>query len=225
MTVRESIQLIIDEYAKGVPSDDNRLRPRRVYAALKNARAMVLAQVYEKHGKVSAYNHTTLPCVKLKRVTAKELGCPSLEGCYYYTTECELPPFVGKLEVFTQDASIQFSEVEHGDIHYVRHSKYTARMPRWFIQNGSLRLINVPELLSFVTIRGAFEDPTEVRSACYNCDCGPCENPLDQQFPFERRYQTPILVNAYRQLFVTQTQQDRINNGVEDGGSAIPTQT
>lgn len=216
MKVQEIIDLLISDYAKGIPSDDTRLRPRRVYSALKNARATILSDRNAR----SEYNYTTLPCVGITKVNAVECSCVEVKGCYYYKTDCQLPAGLGDYDssikdVTTLDGSVRFSKIDWSRVKDSQYDRFTANKPRYFIRNGYIYLIHVPALLEVITIRGIFEDPVSID--CFLCDEDStlCD-PLDRDFPLERRYVDPVLKLAYQQLFALQTTEDKIDNNAED---------
>lgn len=226
MTVREVIHIITDEYAKGIPSDDTTLRPRRVYAALRAARSRVLSDAIRKHGVLNELNYTTLPCVGIEKVEAHECSCIPIAGCHYFRSTCKLPDPLADFDesltdVATYDGSIRFSRIDFARINYAQSDRYTAKSPKYFIRNGYLYLINVPKLLKTVLIRMAAVDPTDVScSICHNQQT--CVSPLDLPFAADEKYILPIVQLAGTLLFKTNTRNDAENNN--QGEPLLPVQ-
>lgn len=223
MTVREIIHTITHDYAKGVPGDDSSLRPRRVYAALKNARARVLARAR----KLNDNNYVTLPCVPISEVTINECLCVPVLGCKNYRTDCELPIEIGEnamMDISTYDGSIKFSQIQFADVAYLSSNKYTANSPKFYIRNRRAYMLNVPKRLELVTIRLLAEDPTDL--ACVKCgdnNALAC-NPLDAPFPLDREYATDVIRTAVYELFKIQTQKDVYNNQRDDSNGGASAQ-
>jgi hypothetical protein len=226
MTVREAIASITHDYSKGVPSDDSRLRPRRVYAALLNARADVLY----KRGltKMSnEHNFTTLPCVPIVEASHAECPCIPIPNCYNFRTECQIPIPLGEgdgliQDVTTYDGSIRFSRIDFGQVRYLGHERYTGKQPKYYIRNRYLYLINVPERLKIITIRLLAEDPSDAGcSLCGSSQASPACFPLDQEFSIDRKYFGAVKELAIRQLFATSSPQDAQNNAIDNSTPAI----
>lgn len=223
MTVREIIAIINHDYSKGVPGDDSSLRPRRVYASLKNARARVLSRAR----KLNDNNYVTLSCVPISEVTTNECPCVPVMGCVNYRTDCELPIDIGEnvpMEITTYDGSIKFSQIDFADVAYLSSNRYTANSPKFYIRNRRAYMLNVPKRLSLVTIRLVAEDPTDL--ACVKCgdnDTLSC-NPLDAPFPLDREYATDVIRTAVYELFKISTQKDVYNNSRDDSNGGTPAQ-
>lgn len=224
MTVREIIQQITHDYSKGVPGDDSALRNRRVYAALKNARARVLA----KARRLNDNNFVTLPCVPISEVTENECPCVPVMGCKNYKTDCQLPIDIGEntpMEITTYDGSIKFSQIQFADVAYLSDNKYTSKTPKFYIRNRRAYMINVPKRLELVTVRLLAEDPTDL--TCSKCaqESNPLScNPLDAPFPLDREYVTDVIRTAVYELFKLQTQKDVYNNSRDDANGGTPAQ-
>lgn len=187
MKIREAIF----KFYEGIPSDDVRIRPRKIYSALLDARARVLADALPS---VSEHNYYTLTCVPLEETTAHECGCIPVAGCNYYKTKCTLPESVTKDEmlisdVTTLDGNIRFSQVKWNQIKYSQFDTYTSSDPKYFIRNGKLFLVNVPHALKVISVRGLFEDISKISEDCYLCDQDDeCIPALDREFPIDRKY-------------------------------------
>lgn len=222
MTIREAIQLITHDYSRGVPTDDSRLRNRRVYAALLNARAVVL----HKRGltrMANDQNYTTLPCVPIVDASMSDCPCVPIAGCYNLRTECQIPIPLGEgdgliQDVTTYDGSIRFSRIDFGQVKYIGHNRYTSKQPLYYIRNRYLYLINVPERLKMITIRLMAEDPSD--TGCSICGDSPVPgggcNPMDREFNLDRKLFDAVKELAIRQLFTLNTQNDGANNQKDD---------
>lgn len=220
MKIREAVYKFMEGYSKGIPSDDTRLRPRRVYSALLNSRARVLADALPD---VSEHNYYTLPCVPLEETTAHQCGCIPVEGCFYYKTKCDLPESItkGKMlisDVTTLDGTIRFSQIEWNQIKYTQYDKFTAKDPKYFIRNNTLFLVNVPKKLKVISIRGLFEDISDVSEDCYLCEREEenCIPALDREFPVDRKYFNRICQLTRFELFGIQGTNDKEPNNQED---------
>ena len=224
MTIREAIQLVTHDYSKGVPTDDSRLRPRRVYAALLNARAAVLF----KRGltkSANEYNFTTLPCVPIVDASTAECPCVPIANCFNLRTECQIRiPLVdgdGLIQdVVSYDGSIRFSRIEFGQVKYLGHDRYTSSQPKYYIRNRYLYLINAPERLKMITIRLLAEDPSDTGcSICGNTPSASACNPLDMEFGLDRKYFNDVKALVIRQLFSLNTPNDATNNTIDNSFS------
>jgi len=220
MTIREIVYEFLEQHSAGIPTDDTRLRPRRVYSAVKAARARILADASER-GPLSEYNYTTLGCVPLVQTSAHECGCIQKGTCRYYKTKCKLPQTVtanDKLirSVTTPDGSIQFSQISWERVKYSEYDSFTASNPKYFVRNGYLYLINVPEDLTIITVTGLFEDILDLSSDCYKCEQTDCTSALDKEFSIDRKY-VPRLHELTRfMLFGVQGKNDKTNDGKEE---------
>jgi hypothetical protein len=210
MTTREAIHRIWQKFENGTPSDDARLRQRRVYSALMSARAFVLEK-----SKLSDFNYTTLSCVPLEKTTAHECGCIPLNDCSYYKTVCEIPATLSNSaikDVTTIDGRIMFGLTDWGSIKYLQADKYTGTAPRYFIKNGHAFFINVPfNDLKIVTMRGVFSDPVKALQNCSLCSPTDCFSLLDSQFPIDARFENQVIEIATQELQKI-AEQDRVND-------------
>jgi hypothetical protein len=227
MTIREAIQAVTHDYSKGVPTDDSRLRPRRVYAALLNARAAVLF----KRGltkTANEYNFTTLPCVPIVEASNAECPCVPIANCYNLRTECQIPIPLGEgdgliQDVTSYDGSIRFSRVDFSSIKYIGQERYTASQPKNYIRNRYLYLINAPQRLKMITIRLLAEDPSDTGcSVCGDTPQSASCSPLDQPFNLDRKYFNDVKALVIRQLFSTNTLLDAKNNSTDDSATTVP---
>lgn len=199
-----------------IPSDDLRLRPRRIYAALTAARSRVLADAIER-GYVSDFNYTTLPCVPLEETTAHECGCIPANGCAYLKTSCELAHTIGDNSSMIRDVTgldlrwtdqepIIFSKTDWDRIKYHKYDKYTATRPRYFIRNNRLFFV-VPDSLKrlkTVTVRMLTDDPVTVQQDCNFCTQDvqtDCTSALDYDFPLDQKYLFRVIELTRYELF------------------------
>jgi hypothetical protein len=219
MTVREYIHRVWQKFEDGMPSDDARLRQRRVYSALLSARAFVLDK-FIRQGNISEWNYTTLSCVPLEKTTAHECGCIPVQDCSYYKTSCELPDTMGQSnttikDVTTVDGTVQFGQTTWGGIKYDAYNRYTAKAPRYFIKNNRIFLVNVPYSdLRVITLRGVFSDPVRALQNCTQCpdsQAEPCLSLLDSQFPIESRFDAEIIQLAMAELQKV-AEKDQVND-------------
>lgn len=227
MTIREAIQTITHSYNQGVPGDDSRLRPRRVYSALLDARARVLSRQRNLRN-LNDNNYTTLPCVPIEEITVNDCPCVPVAGCKNYKTSCDLPIPLGEgdgliQDVTTYDGSIKFSRIDFAQVGYLNDNRYTAGRPSYYIRNKRLYLLNVPSRLKIITIRLLAEDFSDVCSQCEGEDSVGC-NPLDAVFNVDRKYMTDIIQTAVFHLFKTNSKQDVHNNGLDETNSGAPPQ-
>lgn len=212
MTVREFIHRVWQKFENGTPSDDARLRQRRVYSALMSARAFVLEKA-----KLSDFNYTTLSCVPLEKTTAHECGCVPVNNCSYYKTTCELPSTLGNTgfkDVTTIDGKIMFGLTDWGALKYLHADRYTAAAPRYFIKNSRLFFVNVPfDDLKIVTLRAAFADPVKALTNCSICgvNSSDCLSLLDSEFPLDARYESQVIELATQELQKI-AEQDKVND-------------
>jgi hypothetical protein len=212
MTVRQFIHRVWQKFENGTPSDDARLRQRRVYSALMSARAFVLG----KATKLTDFNYTTLSCVPIVKTTAHECGCIPVNDCHYYKTVCEIPSTLGQSlfqDVTTIDGTVQFGLTDWGSIKYLQANKYTAKSPYYFIKNNYAFFVNVPyDNLKVVTMRGALADPVRALRECSQCpDADPCFSLLDIEFPLDARFENQVIELATQELQKL-TEEDKVND-------------
>lgn len=209
MVVREIVHKVIDQL-RGIPTDDNRLRPRRVYSALVSAKARVLKDAIKE---VSDLNYTTLDCVPLERTTAYECGCIPAVGCFYHRTTCEItsPVGIGKhiiRRVTTLDGR-EFSYTEWDRVRLHAYDKYTANTNKYFIRNNRIYLVGATPDLEVVTIVGIFADPVTVRDQCSKCETNTstnCVSYLDQEFDLDQAYMMRVLELAKMELYANNSE-------------------
>lgn len=207
MTVREAIYKIIGQSEFGIPSDDVRLRPRKVYAALKSARARVIKDSQTP----TDFNYQDLTCVELERVTAHECGCLDVEGCYYWKSKCQLPSVIkGEIIVTTIEPNQHYSMTDWTRIRDHVHDKYTSISKRFFIRNNHIFLINNTLKTEYMTIRAMFEDPVAAKANCQAC-LDPCASYLDYDFPMDEAYFLRVRQIVEMELFGNK-KEDRLND-------------
>jgi hypothetical protein len=222
MTVREAIHRVWHKLENGLPSDDARLRPRRIYSAILSASALLRDKYV---GKLSEWNYTTLSCVPLVKTTAHECGCIPVQDCSYYKTTCDIPDTIGTSStaiknVTSLDGSIVFSLTDWGSIPYLEGDRFSGKMPRYFVKNNKVFLINVPvDNLKAITLRGIFSDPLKALTNCNSCDdgnygLGPCGSILDTGLPIDSKFHTQLIEAVINEMQPV-ARQDQVNDNLD----------
>lgn len=153
----------------------------------------------------------SLGCVEMEKVPKDE----SCDDCVIWRTKKEIPkplrlksfsvsPFV---YVGSKTGMESFGYVRPEEADFIKHQKYTYKMPRYTYKNNRIYVYN--STAEKILIRGVFEDPREV--AHFNdCDQVDCYTD-DDQFPIPADM-IPLIIQTMlkEQLSTDNTSQEEV---------------
>ena len=229
MKTGEVIERSESLYNKGTVAANSRLSKRHIYSALLTARSILIRQQSNKNQSISQWVYQTLPCVELIPAPVHECPCIPTNGCVILRTKYKLPKPISDIEgsliqsITSLDGKIIFSETTLENQKYELGNKYTAKKPKFFINNG-YAYITVLTLLKAVTISLITEDFLEAKnfpSYCGPCEDCECEDILETEFPIDMDLIKPLLDIANEELIFMfkQMTEDNKNNAKDDSGT------
>jgi hypothetical protein len=163
-------------------------------------RALLIKQDMDK-GKMPNPDYIQeIPAIKLEKVDRSPNGSLITTGKHIYRTELELPKTIdlnfkpGIIYLGTIDGT-EIQIVPQARSNWQKYKKFTDRETIAYL-NGSRLYIETPTALSYITMRGVFEIPTEVNTLV---------NPSSEfnLFDPEQRYPIPInMVPTLKELIL-----------------------
>lgn len=196
MTIGNLIDRIQQNYSKGVGSDDSRLEPTIIYSEMLSTRNQLIVRKAQKKQMVSQWNYTTLDCLKTVEAPITECDCvPDIikKNCKVYKVECEFPEVISYKDNYlieTISNSVytkEYSLVSLQDLKNVSGRKYTANVPRAYIRNSYLYLIDTVHPKQ-IQLSAVLNDPLDIVKV-KDCSCSlyydPCRSFYDYNFPID----------------------------------------
>lgn len=175
---------VVDSLASRVqrPYDEN--LKNELYHIINYKRAQWLHRTLEQYpNQRRLYLQSVV--VPVERVDASECTNIALTGCKVLKTKCKVPaPLRSRWIIYDYvgdpNGNDNFTYTSSEAAQYMKHSKYTADVPRWFYSDGYVYIYNTSNQKS-IKIRGVFEDATNIE----NCGCSDtqeniCFNPDEQ---------------------------------------------
>lgn len=209
MTVREAIYMVIEDYHKGIPTDDNRLRPRRVYQALLAARD----NIYSKRKANLESFKTFVSCIPLIETNFHECQCVPIAGCTIHKADCLVGDAIDETLYMTSISGELYDRTFWERVGDIANERYTRNRTRWFLRNGIPYVINSKHPV--VAISGVVSDPAALFACSCNSGADSCESPLDSDFPIDPRFRAEMIDMARQLIFGLQTKEDKTNDGKE----------
>jgi len=202
--------MVLEDHQKGIPTDDTRLRPRRVYQALMAGRNSVILKTKSS----STSYRTFISCLPLVKTTFHECDCVPISGCTIYKADCNLGESAESTMTVTTLKGDLLSRVSWDRVSSIEHERYTKHIPRWFFRNGRIYVINPG--VSYIAVDGIINDPILASSCGCSSSSSTCASPMDVEFPFDQRYLSEIIMRAKEILFGINTEEDKKNDKKED---------
>jgi hypothetical protein len=177
MTINEHIAHIQTLFNSGLASDDKKLSDMHIYHLLKLVRSRLLYEKQNKMYKISDFSFQYIPCLKLEEGFLNDCPCVP-QDCPVLVSKPLPKPLNWRngymLKVTTLDG-VTIPEMSLAKYKYQKYRKTQLSKYGWFIHDG--RLIVVGDLrLCLVSIKGLFEDPTELEGISI-CDSEGNETP------------------------------------------------
>jgi hypothetical protein len=161
MEISKVIQRVQSLYSKGVQSDDTRLNARHIYNVLVTMRARVIVQELRKNRVLSEWDLQPLHNVKMIAQTA--ITCNGGK-CPFMKSEQPLPTAITaddteNVIITNYNGTSHFARTTFENYKYIVGSKYTSKLPYYFIHDNYLYLINSE--LGSAYVHGIWRDPIE----------------------------------------------------------------
>ena len=185
ITAKELIYNLKNLRAGGVQSDDTKLSDRQMLFIINYYRAKLIRQEHGKNRITSQEEVQNLGEVELIKTDSNEYDCG--ENACVLRTKKQVPrslithkshgfTFVGMVD----GMSWQYANTMDGAA-WSQFQKYTGNKTKWVLQGRYIYIINpIDPLLTYISIRGVFEDPLEAASFREgDCDTKVGCDPLD----------------------------------------------
>lgn len=174
-TLNEIAMDLINAVRGGRSSDDEHISVQQAYWLVHQYRARLIKQELDKGLEINNSFEQTIECEVLLEVDRS--SCPAvLVGCTVKRTTNEIPHFVRtkKGDAISFIGSIdQQADIQIVTPHAARWNKYntyTSKRPKAY-QIGKYIYVDDQCGLERISIRGVFEDPTELETfGCYDAD-------------------------------------------------------
>jgi len=173
MTLNEIVKDILLIARGGKVSQSEVITDSQVAFWVNTYRAMLFKQSYDKNAEIDRSYIQSLNCLELEDIDTAE--CPSLvtTNRVIMRTAVEVPkPIVtrkGLCFTFIGDVHgkpFQFTSEEN--IYYYVNRKYSGKDIYCFYRDRKLYIVGTAKL-KYLTVRGVFEDPTELANYVNNC--------------------------------------------------------
>lgn len=161
-------------------SDDTDIELEQIYYKIDSVRAILIRQDQAKGRSLSSNIIQTLPCLKVKQVSASE--CCDVElDCTVMRTVLQIPK---PIELYQKDLIVRvagaditgpsWNMLSLAKLSWSGKSKWTKDSTKWFYRNGYIYILN-PPILTNISVSGVFENP-RVLGTYQNCSGEPCFN-------------------------------------------------
>jgi hypothetical protein len=221
--LNEIIANIKNLRAGGVQNRDIKLSDRNYAFIIGYYRALLLRREIEQGRRAKGNWIQNLGQVSFIKADRNE--CCDIEDCIV-RSEFQIPSPIEIYEsdlityVGTTDGNIPFQRTTYNRALWDKYNPYTGKLPKWYIQNNYIYIINPPtSVFEIGNIQGIFDDP--IRAIEFNtCDCNPDSNEcLDVlNFNFDYPIPTYLLDSLYKMMidaeikFSTILPPDNLNN-------------
>lgn len=224
MTLNEIIYNIKNLLARGVQSDNEKLRDSQIAFIVNYYRAKLIKQDVSKYDVAS---ETIQDLGKVELIQADPHECCEIDLECTLRTKLKVP---STLEIRSNGHGLTFvgtyggkpfQETTYNRKRWDSFSKYTGKQPKWYFKNNYVYIVNPPGMLDYINIIGIFEDPKEAEQF-RTCDCPAneevCNLGYDFVYPLKAHHVDTILkLMASTELKLsTILQMDEDNNGKDD---------
>lgn len=216
MKVNEIIYYIQNVLNKGSRSDDSLYSDRQIYFILKNIRAKLIKQKYDKYNRLSESNYQLIDCMEL--VKEELYDCPCFTSdCKVLVTKYEVPNILNSrnnplIEVYTPKGE-KISRTTLDSYKYNQYSKTKKDKMFWFSHNDKIVVVG-STLMKAIRIKAIFEDPLELGDIVSYCTSNACYDPSVSKFPLDAELVDSLTKMSYDELVRVMTimPNDEINN-------------
>jgi len=218
MLNRDIIQIIQEEFNKGVPSDDTRLSNRFIYNKALSVRNLLLMQKVNSKQSITIEDTSTL-CVDM--IDVNGVDCCGYTGtCNVIRSKEKIPSIVQSIygplikSISGPNFKRKISLIDESQIPYLSGMRYSSSVAKYFIADDYLYLIgkDVPRKIRLMAV---FENPLDV----LNCNAeDSCKSYLDLDFKLQGGLTDSLIQIVSEQLLKTfmQVKEDKINNSTDD---------
>lgn len=225
MKIGKIIDQVIENYNKGVASDDSRLSPRFVYTKMVSVRNSFINQMVNKNQKVGQWAFQTLPCVELVKAPMHECPCLPPKGCTIYKTKNPIPETLVSLDrhliqsVTTVTGGVVFSETSWEEKKYKGGNRYAKSNHDYYIRSGHI-YVTQETGPTLIAVTGLWSEPLDAYafpSYCDDCegdDCIDCQPITDKEFPFDAHKIDTFIDKVTMEImeYFAKSIEDRSNN-------------
>jgi hypothetical protein len=172
----------------GIQSDDEIVSLRQVGFWVDNTRAELIRQDLEKKRSISDNITQSLGCVSVSLVDSSVCPCRISSGCTIMRTVERIPTTIElyNRNLLTRVGPAIIAQRAYTIVSYQRAStfgngKYNKNEVGVFLHDGYLYLINADPELSYISVEGVFEEPSEA-AKYFTCEGEPCYTD-DSRYP------------------------------------------
>lgn len=142
-------------------------------------RVKLIKQQIDKGNKISPIFNTVLNKINLEEVPQEDIASSYLSENVYKTAET-IPSIIPYskdrtlIYLGSGDGHLSFQETSFQALPFEAYSKYTKKLPKWFILNNKFYVINPPdEAVEHILLEAIFEDPLKAMSlnSDFNTEC------------------------------------------------------
>ena len=219
MTEKELCYHIMNIHAGGRLSDDFIPSYNQVLYMVKYVRAMFIRRDLSQNWAMSKLYEQDLG--EIKMVSVDKAECPDLIlGYNVLKTSKELPRFVrlktkdGITYAGAIDKQTKWDMILSERSPYISYSKYTSKIPRFYLQNGYGYVITTDEI-AYMNIRGILENPEDANAfLCTGESCFTSES--QYPFPIDMVGDLTNMILSKEMNFMLRTAPDTENNSIND---------
>jgi len=217
MLIKEIIQLIKEEYNKGVASDDSRLSNRFIYFKMLSVRNLLLKRKKNAKQQLSMQDVTDM-CLKMKEVDGIDC-CDFIGSCNINRSVKKIPKILSSLygDMIVNVSGVNYKrkifKIDISQLPYVNTFKYAKNTAKYFISDNYLYMIG-KDLPEQVRLKAVLENPLD-KINCDNIDTEEsCKSYLDLDFPIDGSDVHDIVTLTVKEIFETlkNSKEDKINN-------------
>jgi hypothetical protein len=176
--------------AGGLQSDDEDISDRQYAFIFNGYRAKLVKQMVDKNQMLS--NQFVQSLGKVKLVESTEC----CDGVCNLRTEKEIPATIasrmatnGFIYVGNYGGSLTMNETSFESKSWNQYAKYTGKKAKWYLKNGYIYIENATAMLTYIELRGIFEDPLTAEEF-RTCECEDNDEACLEGFDFE--YPMPL---------------------------------
>jgi len=190
MLLSELIYDIKNLRAGGLQSDDEDISDAQYAFIINGYRAKLLKQEQSKNKMLPTSFLQSLGKVKLV------LSTECCDGVCALRTEKKLPKTIesrgltdGFVYVGTYGGELTFQNTSFESKGWNKYAKYTGNKTKWYAKDDYIYIEDAPGMLSFIELRGVFEDPL-IAEEFRTCECK--DNEEDCLVGYDFKYPLPL---------------------------------
>lgn len=222
--VGEIIDKIQSLYSKGLKSDDSRLSSRHIYSVAISVRATLISNQINKRQFISDWSYSTIPFLKMVKVSSIECKSFSHLGCDIYRSEKKLPSILTSLDrniidwVMKIDNNYIIEPTTRQENLYNTGNRFTSKKLKYVIENQYL-YINSSSSPKAISMRYIPTNPIEAYD--FNVECVEhdiCISNYEKEFLIDRDLVTPLTQIVSQELIeiFSQMREDKTNDSSDN---------